>query len=161
MPGVRGNEIANKLTRGGSTQRFIGPEPSLAVSRQNINNKINRWVDNQHLVMWCGPCSTQRQARELISGPSLATKAQLLSFNRKQSRVIIGLLTRHNALRRRLFVTGLSSNPICRKCGTEEETSLHVLCECETLASLRYTYLGSFFLNPEYVMNLSKGAIWN
>jgi len=26
-------------------------------------------MDNQHLVLWCGPCSTQRQARELISGP--------------------------------------------------------------------------------------------
>ena len=33
-------------------------------------------------------------------------------------------------------------------CGTEEETSVHVLCECEALASLRHTYLGSFFLDP-------------
>ena len=33
------------------------------------------WMDNQHFVMWCGPCSTQRQARELISGPDLATRA--------------------------------------------------------------------------------------
>jgi len=23
---------------------------------------------------------------------------------------------------------GLSNNPICRKCGTEEETSVHILC---------------------------------
>jgi len=56
---------------------------------------------------------------------------------------------------------GLSNNPICRKCGTEEETSFHILCECEALASLRYTYLGSFFLNPEDVGNLGMGAIWN
>jgi len=27
------------------TQKFIGPEPSLGVSRQKINNKIKRWVD--------------------------------------------------------------------------------------------------------------------
>jgi len=32
-------------------------------------------MDNQHLVMWCGPCSTQWQAQELISGPDLATGA--------------------------------------------------------------------------------------
>jgi len=56
---------------------------------------------------------------------------------------------------------GLSSNPTCRKCGTEEETSVHVLCECKALASLRHTNLGSFFLDPEDVMNLNKGAIWN
>jgi hypothetical protein len=29
------------------------------------------------------------------------------------------------------------------------------------LASLRYTYLGSFFLNPEDIGNLGMGAIWN
>jgi ribonuclease HI len=34
--GVRGNEIANKLARSGSAQRFVGPEHFLGVSRQNI-----------------------------------------------------------------------------------------------------------------------------
>jgi hypothetical protein len=90
-------------------------------------------MDNQHLVMWHGPCSTQRQARELISLPDLATGARLLSFNRTQSMVVIGFLTVHNTLRRRLYVMGLSDNPICRKCGTEEETSVHILCACETM----------------------------
>jgi hypothetical protein len=106
------------------------------------------------------PCSTQRQARKLISGPSPATKAGLLSFNRTQSRVVSGLLTGHNTLRRHLYVMELSNNSTCRKCGTEEETSVHIMCECETLASLRHAYLGSFFLNPEDIINLSTGAIW-
>jgi hypothetical protein len=56
---------------------------------------------------------------------------------------------------------GLSSNPICRKCDTEEETSVHVLCEYEALASLRYAYLGSFFLDPEDIRVLGVEAIWN
>jgi hypothetical protein len=56
---------------------------------------------------------------------------------------------------------GLSNNPICRKCGTEEETSVHILCVCEALALLRYTYLGSFFLDPEDIRVLGIGAIWN
>jgi hypothetical protein len=73
--GLRGKEIADKLARGGSTQNFIGPEPSLGVFRQNISNKFQLWVDNQHLVMWCCPCSTQRQVRELTSGPSPAKKS--------------------------------------------------------------------------------------
>jgi len=33
-------------------------------------------------------------------------------------------------------------------CGTEEETSVHVLCECEVLSSLRHAYLDSFFFGP-------------
>jgi len=56
---------------------------------------------------------------------------------------------------------GLSDNPICRKCGTDEEISVHVLCACEALVSLRHSYLGSFFLNPEDIMKLNTGAIWN
>jgi hypothetical protein len=56
---------------------------------------------------------------------------------------------------------GLSNNPTCGKCGTEEETSVHILCECEALASLRHTHLGSFFLDPEDIRKLSIGAIWS
>jgi len=49
----------------------------------------------------------------------------------------------------------------CRKCGTEEETSVHILDECEALASLRDMYLGSFFLDPEDIRVLQVGVIWN
>jgi hypothetical protein len=40
-------------------------------------------------------------------------------------------------------------------------TSVHILCECAALASLRYTYLGSFFLDPENIRVLDMEAIWN
>jgi hypothetical protein len=56
---------------------------------------------------------------------------------------------------------GLSNNPICRKYGTEEETSVHILCECEALASLINTYLNFLFMDPEDIRKLSIGAIWN
>jgi hypothetical protein len=42
----------------------------------------------------------------------------------------------------------------------EEETSAHILCECEALASLRHTYLGSFFMEPRDIMCVSLGAIY-
>jgi len=121
--------------------------PFLGLSRQNMRRKTKRWMENQHLVFWHGPFSTQTQAWKLISGPDLATRARLLSFNRMQSRIVNGLLTGHNTLRRHLHIMGLSNNPICRKCSTEEETSVHILCECEALASLGHTYLGTFFLD--------------
>ena len=46
-------------------------------------------------------------------------------------------------------------------CGAEEETSVHVVCECEALDSLRCAYLGSFFLDPEDIKKLKIEAIWN
>jgi len=118
-------------------------------------------MEKQHLELWRGPCSTHRQARELISGPNLATGARLLSFNRTQSRAVIGLLTGHNTLKRHLHVMRLNDNPTCRKDGPEEETSVQILCECEASASLRHIYLGAFFLNPEDIKVLGVGAIWN
>jgi hypothetical protein len=142
---VRGNVIADKLARDDSVQRFVLPESFLGVSRQNIRRKLKRWMENQHLALWRGPCSTQRQARELISGPDLATTARSFSFNMTQARSVIGLLTGNNTLRRHLYIMGLNNNPIFRKCGAEEETSVHILCECKALASLRHTYLGYFF----------------
>ena len=44
--------------------------------------------------------------------------------------------------------------------GVGEETSAHILCECEALASLRHAYLGSF-LEPEDIRSLGLGAIWS
>jgi len=63
--------------------------------------------------------------------------------------VVAGLLTGHNILRRHLHILGLSSNPTCRKCGTEGENSVHILCECKVLATLRHADMGSLFLDPE------------
>jgi ribonuclease HI len=60
---VRGNEIADKLARGGTVQRFVGRGPFVGVSRQNIRRKMKRWMEKQHLVLWRGPCSTQRGSR--------------------------------------------------------------------------------------------------
>ena len=107
------------------------------------------------------PVVHSRQAQELISGPNLARGAQLLSFKRTQSRVVIGLLTGDNTLRRHLYIMGLSNNPTCRKCGTEDETSVHILCECEALASLRHPHLGSYSLDPDDIRKLSIEAIRN
>jgi hypothetical protein len=56
---------------------------------------------------------------------------------------------------------GLSNYPTCRKCGIEEETSIHIWCECEALAALRHAYLGYFFLDPEDINKISTGVIWN
>jgi len=104
---------------------------------------------NQHGTQWRGLGDTQRQAREFISCPSLGTRAKFVTFNRIQSRVITGLLTGYNTLRRHLYLLGLLDSPLYRKCGAGEETSAHILCECEALASWRRAYLGSFLLEPE------------
>jgi len=53
---------------------------------------------------------------------------------------------------------GLTNSPIYRRCGVGEETSAHILCECEVLASFRQVHLGSFLLDPEDIKSLSLGG---
>jgi hypothetical protein len=84
-----------------------------------------------------------------------------------QSRVVTGLLTGHNTLRKHFYIMGLIDSLCVGSVGAKEETSAHVLCKCEALITLRHHYLGSpppprpFFVDPEDVRNLSLGAIWN
>ena len=148
--GVRGKEIAGKLAWDGSVQKFVGPEPALGVSRQNIRRKDRCWLAHQRWARWRGLSNTQKQARELISGPCPGAKTRFLSFNRTKSKVVTGHLTGHNTLRRHFHLMRLSNCPLCRRCEAEDETSAHILCECEALTSLRHAYLGSFFGSRGY-----------
>jgi hypothetical protein len=75
-------------------------------------------------------------------------------LNRIQSRAVTGLLTGHNTLRRHLYIKGLINSPLCRRCGTEKETSAHILTEYEAKVIFRHTYMGSFFLDHDDVGSL-------
>jgi hypothetical protein len=91
----------------------------------------------------------------------MGAKIRFLSFNRTHSRAFTGFLTGHNTLRRQLHVLRLLDSPLCRRCGAEEETSAHILCECDVLASLRHAYLDYFFLEPDDINSIILEAIWN
>ena len=155
------NKIVDVLTRKGTVHQFAGLERSFGVSRQNTGRMIKHWIDNQHPAMWRGLTSTQKWAQNLITGPGPTTKLSYCPFNMMQSRIVTSFLTRCNILWRHLYIMELTNSPLCRKCGAEVETSVHTLCECEALATLRHTYFGSFFLDPEDVRCLRPGAIWN
>jgi hypothetical protein len=77
---------SNKLITDSTVQKYVGPEPTLGVSRENIRRKIKSWIDNQHMAMWWGLISTQTHAQKLIWGTSLTAKTRLLSLNKTQSK---------------------------------------------------------------------------
>ena len=103
----------------------------------SYHKRLNEWLINKQWARWRALGGSQKQARELISGPGRYAKAKLMSFNMTPSRAVIGLLTGHNTLRRHLHMLGLTDSPLYRTCGVEEETSDHILCKCEALAAFR------------------------
>jgi hypothetical protein len=60
----------------------------------------------------------------------------------------------------RYHLLGLVDRPMCRRCEMGEETSAHVLCECEALALLRHAHLGSFSMELRDIMHTNVGAIY-
>jgi len=53
---------------------------------------------------------------------------------------------------------GLIDSHLCTRCGAEDETLAHDVCDSEALASLRHATLGSFFLDPEDVKESKSGG---
>jgi hypothetical protein len=125
--GVRCNEIDDEFARAGSALGYLGPELALGVSRRDMQITLSRWPINQHCASRRDLGNTQRQARELISIPSLCAKVKILSFNRTQTRVVTGLVTGHTTLRRHLYIIGLLDSPLFRKCKVKEEISAHIV----------------------------------
>jgi hypothetical protein len=98
-------------------QLHTAPTKTAVPVRLSAYNNDTNWIhfytlDNAELQRR-GLGDTQRQARELISGPCLGAKARLVSFNRTKSRAVTGLLTGHYVLRRHLHLMGLSDSPLC------------------------------------------------
>ena len=98
---------------------------------------LKRWQEEKGL----------RQAKLLIGEhPSEAWLVELRKFDRRQPRLAVGWLTGHWRVNSHLSKMGLSDSADCRWCNVEEETTEHLLCECQAWAVLRQTVVGSPYL---------------
>jgi hypothetical protein len=86
--------------------------------------------------------------RAFFKKPSARKAGELLNLSRNKLRIMTGLLTGHCHLKGHLFKLGLVNSPECNRCKQASETTLHVLCDCEALATLRFRYLGHHFMKP-------------
>jgi hypothetical protein len=80
-------------------------------------------------------------------GPSDKRTKDLLTLNRDQLRLVVGLFTGHCYLKGHLFKLGLTADPICER-RLEDESSIHILCDCEAVAYTRFHHLGQYFMEP-------------
>ena len=61
-----------------------------------------------------------------------------MGLSRKHLCIITGLLTGHVALNRNLTVMKIHTDPVCPKCGEEEETAYHFLGSCSAMMMAHY-----------------------
>jgi len=76
-----------------------------------------------------------------------------MGLSRKHLHIITGLLTGYVALKRHLTVMKVCTDPLCPKCGEEEETAYHFLGKCSAMMLARYSILGPYLMD---IMELHK-----
>jgi hypothetical protein len=143
--GIAGNETADLLARTGSEHLFTGPEAACGISVGVAKRAVRDWTKRTHTKLWESTAGL-KQAKELTSGPSARRTKNLPKLNRDQLRWIVGLFTRRCHLKRHLFKLGLTDDLSCERSLEEDESTTHVLCDCEATAHLRFHHLGQFFM---------------
>jgi len=156
---ILGIEKANSLAILAALQTLFGPELFAAVPATAVKRELNSWVQKEHRKKWsCTPAL--RQSKLFIRWPDKKTITELIGLSRNSVRRIVALRTGHNLLRRHAKLMGIvKGNDICRKCGEEQETTEHILCECPALASLRHTFFGTGFPTTEEIMSSNNKAL--
>jgi hypothetical protein len=81
-----------------------------------------------------------------LKRPSAIKAGELLNLSRNELQKMTGLLTGHCHMKGYLHKLGIVNSPECDRCKQESEMASHVLCDCETLATLRFRQLGRHFM---------------
>jgi len=97
----------------------------------------------------CSPYVGKGKLRSFLRNP-LQKPGELLNLSRNQLRILTGPLTGHFCLKGGLF---------CDRCKQASEMVSDVLCDCESLATLRYRNLGCNFVKPSDFEDISVSKI--
>jgi hypothetical protein len=77
----------------------------------------------------------------------------------KQLRILVSLKTGHFCLNKHLHKMGLKTSSLRASWQLEEETALHFVCVCPTLATLRTRIFGKLIMNASEFAEVSASAI--
>jgi hypothetical protein len=125
---------------------FTDRKPCLPVPKSLMTPVTKEWLSGNHLSYW-NLVSGCRQSKVWIKRPCLKLARFLRNLPRTKLGVLIGLIIGHVRLNKHLHRMGLLSDPTCAACGIEEESALHFICVCPTLANLRTPIFGKSILS--------------
>ena len=114
----------------------------------SVRTEVRLWANKEHRKLWQSTAGC-RQAKMFLHGPDKQLSRFALRLNRKQLRILVGLLTGHMTLKRHLTVVKIRTNPLCPLFGEEEETSYHFLRKCCANTLVRYSIIGAYLMEPE------------
>ena len=139
--GIFGNECADELARAGSDKEFCGPEPAVPISPCWVKQQISSWACTQHERYW-EELDTCRQTKTFIEKPSIIVSNYLLTLSKSHCSSLIRALTGHCKLNYHLHTIQRAESSLCTSCESDVEDSFHLVCNCPSVAQLRFRTLG-------------------
>lgn len=150
--GVEGNELADEMARTGSSSLACGPDPQIPIPQSLCVRALKDWVKVKHAERW-GEYEGGRHTKSFFPKPNDKWSKELVSMDRSRIARVVGAITGHCGLNRHLRKMRLSDTSECT-CGLEEETGIHVICDCPKFLQLRRKVLGGYTVTPSEVLEL-------
>lgn len=91
--------------------------------------------------------------KHFFAKPDSKWAKSLLEMDRNRIRRVVGAITGHCGLNGHMKKLRLSATSRCA-CGSEEETGIHIICECSKFFQLRHRLLGGYVVQPSEVAKL-------
>ena len=132
------HDIADQLARTAHNALHYYPTTIKKATLRKIttNTTDHLWFERWHNV------SRYRQTRELFPTHNDKIAKLLIKKDRNTIYRFCQLMTGHNVFKRHLQIMGWINNSDCRFCGVEEESSSHILLNCEGLSEARESAFG-------------------
>jgi hypothetical protein len=133
---IKGNEEADRL------EWTLGLEPCVPLSVSIVRDMNRKWVIDTHSKHWIALNSSRQFKLFGLNTQIFKQPNTSWVMPKKQFRILVSLITEHRCLNKHLNRMGLATNLVYASCQLEEETALHFLCVCPTLATLRTRIFG-------------------
>jgi hypothetical protein len=155
--GVEGNERADELARLGSSATVCGSEPYIPIPQSLCAKALKDWVKTKHTERWLAYDGGLHTKHFFSESPKKWSK-ELLNMDRNRIRRVVGAITGHCGLNKHLTKMNILRDSEC-SCGLEEETGVHVICDCPKFSQLRRRTLGSYVVRPLDVVKLGPALL--
>jgi hypothetical protein len=152
---IAGSQATSKQTTWLELDRQpnVGPEPALNISKNFYRTALEDWVRSAHsrdFTQYEGAA----QAKQMLGGLDGRRAKEVLKWTRNDLRTYTEAVTGHAPLNRHLALMHLVDDPTCPECGKAEDTSLHLITECEAFDELRTRILGSPSITAQAVTGI-------
>lgn len=140
--GFLGNEVADRKAKLGTLTNTALCEPAVPVMDSTFRTETDRVSKGMHDTIWKATAPLYKQSRLFFHELRPRESKWLLRQSRDKVHDIIGLITGHDLLGLHQYRIGNVFSPLCRICGLENETSVHLITECEGILGFVQRELG-------------------